>query len=363
MSKELSKRKEGHVLYEPPEPLFPESMPPRRLRRMRAFLLLVLVISIAVALSFAVFGKESTEDVTESGTMPESDVTTDTVYDQGDVDSSETEGGAENIHTETDDTTETEHVPDSGVESDTEADPDSDGRTLAIDLSQIERGESYVINYSSTDADIEGLLDRGFTESESVGGAAPLILILHTHTSEKYLDSDFKGLESVVSVGEVICGALNRHGVPAVHCTVIHDGDGQNAYTNARETIELMLKVYPSIKYVLDVHRLSLYEEDVPVKSASGSADSSAQIRLTVGVNDGGSAWQESLSLSLALRKSLNKSGERICMPAVISPSLPNSDLGSYYIMVDIGSVGNTTEEAIAAGKRLGISFADVLLN
>ena len=49
-------------------------------------------------------------------------------------------------------------------------------------------------------------------------------------------------------------------------------------------------------------------------------------------------------------------------MPVVISPSLPNGDVSRYYFMADIGACGNTVEEAMAAGKRLGIALADVLI-
>ena len=142
---------------------------------------------------------------------------------------------------------------------------------------------------------------------------------------------------------------------------MIHDGNEKNAYLNARDTIKTMLEIYPSIKYIIDVHRLELESDGKIVKTISGCSDGSAQIRLTASVGPG-DRWQENLSLALALKSSLNHRGERVCMPAVLSQSAYNSDLTEYYIMVDIGSSGNSVNEAKAAAKRLADALADILL-
>ena len=370
MGKEIRKREENSVLYEPPEPLFPDGFRGRRIRIWRVVALIVFVALVVFVWTFAVSG------VGEGGGESESDRVSDTNEESEGESSTFSPDASESVFGE---------IP-SGTESETEVGESTDGEswtreeephesekmTLApeqsgeaeVDLSQIEKGEGYVVNYSDKAVDVEGLLDRGFTGGEVVGAEAPLVLIIHTHTSEEYLDakSDYRGLATVVSAGEAMSEAANRLGVPTVHCTVIHDGDGKNPYLNARKTLEVMLEIYPSIKYVIDLHRLSLYDGGLPVKTVSGGKDGSAQIRLTVGALEEYGNWQEDLSLCLALRKSLNKHGDRVCMPVVISPSLPNGDLSRYYVMADIGACGNTVEEAMAAGKRLGIALADVLI-
>ncbi len=371
MGKEIRKREENSVLYEPPEPLFPDGFREKRIRIWRFVALAVFVSLVVFIWTFAASGDgsgggESESDrvsnATEESEEESSTVTPDlTESGDGAIPSDtkrETEGGGETLDEE------------SGTRDEERA--ESEEMTLApeqsgsaeVDLSQIEKGEGYVVNYSDKAVDIEGLLDRGFAGGEAVGSAAPLVLIIHTHTSEEYLgaESDYRGLETVVSAGEAMSETANRLGVPSVHCTVIHDADDRNSYLNARETVEMMLEIYPSIKYVIDVHRISLYNGGLPIKTVSGDKDGSAQIRLTVGAMEEYGNWQEDLSLCLALRKSLNRDGGRVCMPVVISPSLPNGDLSRYYVMADIGACGNTVEEAMAAGKRLGVALADVLI-
>ncbi len=370
MGKEIRKREESSVLYEPPEPLFPDGFQRRRIRIWR-FVALAFFVSLAVFIwTFAASGEGEggggSESERVSDTNEESEGESFTVT----PDASESVGGE--IPSETEGKTEEGESTDGESWTREEEFPESEEMTLApeqsgsaeVDLSQIEKGESYVVNYSDKAVDIEGLLDRGFAGGEAVGSAAPLVLIIHTHTSEEYLgaESGYRGLKTVVSAGEAMSEAANRLGVPSVHCTVIHDGDGKNSYLNARKTVEVMLEIYPSIKYVIDLHRISLYDGGLPIKTVSGGRDGSAQIRLTVGAKEEYGNWQEDLSLCLALRKSLNQNGNRVCMPVVISPNLPNGDVSRYYFMADIGACGNTVEEAMAAGKRLGVALADVLI-
>ncbi len=366
MGKEISKRTESRVLYEPPEPLFPDGIPPRRIKVGRIVALVIFVSLVIFIWTFAVSGKDQKEQESESERVTERGGESEKTSETNDP-GIESESHPEPKESESETETERETANnETGSVTEEKADGgSSEESTVAkADLSQIEKGEGYVVNYSDKTVDTEGLLDRGFVGGESAGGAAPLVLIIHTHTSEEYAasESDFRGLESVVSAGEAMSASANQLGIPTVHCTVIHDGKDRNAYANARDTILMMLEIYPSIKYVVDVHRLSLYDGELPIKTVSGCKDGSAQIRLTVGAREEYGDWQEDLSLSLALRKSLNENGERVCMPVVVSPSLPNGDVSRYYIMADIGAVGNTTQEAIAAGKRLGVALADVLL-
>ena len=228
---------------------------------------------------------------------------------------------------------------------------------VEVDLSLAERGDGYIINYTDKIVDIAGLLDRGFVDSEERNSSAPVVMILHTHTSEGYYKGKNEFLDGVISVGEVLSARLNALGLTALHCTVIHDGGESNAYISARETIEMMLKVYPTIKYVIDLHRIELDTGGVPIKTLS--SEGLAQIRLTVSAS--GDGWQENLSLALSLRQKLNDNDARLCMPPVLSSSRYNSDLSLYYLMVDIGATGNTVKEARNSAKKLARAIYDTV--
>lgn len=348
MKNEVSERREGSVLYEPPEPLFPDLPPRRQTWFARAIASVILICIIAFACIMAISASEGGDE----------DGTTEPLYGLGateapDVQGTESQGewlgeATEEISAEESETeaAETESLEPPLVEF------------VESDLSLAERGDSYIINYTDRAVEISELLDRGFVDCEEPGGVAPSVMILHTHTSEAYLGSRSEYLDGVISVGDALSRKLNALGLSTLHCTVIHDGGEGNAYIAARETIQTMLKVYPSIKYVIDLHRMELEADGIPVKTLSNGGG--AQIRLTVSAD--GEGWQEDLSLALSLRQRLNAEDARICMPPTLSPSRYNSDLSAYYLMVDVGATGNTVREAVIAAERFAVALCDTIL-
>ena len=258
-----------------------------------------------------------------------------------------------------------EATEESAVESEPPATDGEEDETVGVvtaDLSLAEKGDGYVINYSQLIVDTENLLDMGFFGERADGEGRPLVLILHTHTSEQYYDADPASpsvFTSVVWAGASVAGELERLGIPAVHCTVIHDGDGSvSPYAAAADTIETMLSVYPSVRYVVDLHRLA--EVDGEGRAvATSSAMGSAQIRLTVSGSEGNAIGN--LALALALRRELNNGGQRLCMPVVLSDGGFNAEMSAYYIKVDVGSIGNSVGEARLAGEYLAHAMAGLL--
>lgn len=359
---EVGERREGNVLFEPPEPLFPDFVP-RPKRILPRIIALALFVAIVAAVWAVVASGEDRDDIIGSDDgYHESTPTGNTVESEPVEEPSEVKSDESESERHEDEITESK----TDLETDTEEKHEGteNAETVKIkevDLSQIEKGDKYIINYTSKTPDISGLIDRGFIDCEKTGEAAPLVMVIHTHTSETYLGGENSFFGGVASAGDVLVQRLNRLGLSALHCTVIHDGNDKNAYLNARDTIKTMLEIYPSIKYIIDLHRLELEADGEILKTVSGSPDGSAQIRLTASVGSG-DRWQENLSLALALKSSLNRGGEHVCMPAVLSQSTYNSDLAEYYIMVDIGASGNSVNEARAAAKRLADALADVLL-
>lgn len=359
---EVGERRERNVLFEPPEPLFRDFVPrPRRfLPRIIALAMFVLMVATVWAV---VASGEDEGDIVGSDEGYHESSPNESIYES--EPSAETrEGEAGSAESDRHENESTESGKDTETDIDGEHESTEHIETTSIkevDLSQIEKGDKYIINYTSKTPDISGLIDRGFIDCEKTGEAAPIVMVIHTHTSETYLGGENSFFGGVASAGDVLSQRLNRLGLSTLHCTVIHDGDDKNAYLNARDTIKTMLEIYPSIKYIIDLHRLELETDGEFLKTVSGCPDGSAQIRLTASVGSG-DRWQENLSLALALKSSLNRGGERVCMPTVLSQSTYNSDLAEYYIMVDIGSSGNTVDEARAAAKRLADALADVLL-
>ena len=247
---------------------------------------------------------------------------------------------------------------------DTETEASEEISVISLDLSEAEKGPAYIVNYTGQKLDAEGIFEMGFGGGRYSYTERPVVMILHTHTSEGYYDFDNNEplhsiTKSVVAVGERIANNLNKNGIPTVHCTVIHDGDDEiDPYESAAKTIKTMLDIYPSIEYVIDIHRLSEYgtgEGTVRTDSGTGSA----QVRLTV--SSEGVLTRDSLALAMHMRSRLNREGQRICMPVVYTDSEYNSWMSAYYLKIDVGAKGNLAEEAFAAGDLLSEALTKLL--
>ena len=115
---------------------------------------------------------------------------------------------------------------------------------------------------ASVDEDLlngKELLEKDLAITETQG---PEILIYHTHSQESFIDSR-KGevRDTVVGVGERLKEILeDQYGFQVLHHTKVYDMidgkmDRNYAYNLAAPDIEAILKAYPSIQVVIDLHR------------------------------------------------------------------------------------------------------------
>ncbi len=380
MKKEMIEREtpQNHVLYEEIEPLFGDA-PHRDNRDIRRIVISAAFAVAAIAVCIAcIWGV-----ISISGSFGEGEGS----GSSGDFAAGEGSGGSTGEQatntsdlteqTEESDTESTDVTESETYETQSEPPIDTGERDTAesdvevtevetVDISENERGDRYIINYTSKNIDIDGLLERGFVYSEQKNSQAPLVMIIHTHTSEQYFGDDgrYYGLGGVVGIGDKINTVLNARGLSAIHCTVIHDAGEQNAYLAARDTIKTMLEIYPSVKYVIDVHAMELKDQNGNRQSTVLTSNGAAQIRLTVGTDvkrEG--AWQDDLSLALALKGELNREQPRACAPVVVSHGGYNGDICPFYLMLDVGAVGNSTREAARAGENFAKALANILLD
>lgn len=88
----------------------------------------------------------------------------------------------------------------------------------------------------------------------------PQILIFHTHSQEKFADSDKNGM-SIVNVGDRLVSLLQeQYGYNVIHLTDEFDMAGgvldrSEAYTYANTKLDEVLAQNPSIQVVIDLHR------------------------------------------------------------------------------------------------------------
>ncbi|MBQ9773651.1 MAG: stage II sporulation protein P [Clostridia bacterium] len=246
------------------------------------------------------------------------------------------------------------------------------------DLSASSLGAAYIQNETLYHPSVEELLERDLS---SVVGEEPLVLILHTHASESYSAPDIAYLEgeigdltysedasrNVLAVGQTLCGTLNEKGITAIHCTVMHDAlSFGSSYAKAYESIQFFLTHYPSIRYVIDLHRDSVLTSDgTYIRAVTETEEGKvAQVMAVVGSDGGGEVnprWQENLALALQLRAALNDTTPALCRPISLRNETYNQELAPYSLLLEIGTGANSVEEAERAAVLVGEALAKLI--
>ena len=256
-------------------------------------------------------------------------------------------------------------------------------------VSKTIRSQDNILNETSYVLDENEIISH-LPEYEPTGNF-PLVLVVHTHGTECYLhnekslpfSSDYQAYyneaetktrtqdvtKNVVAVGEVFCKALENEGIGVIHCTEMFDRDDYNsAYSKSGKAIEKYLKEYPSIKLVIDLHRDSLVSADkIKIKtSASDISDGCAQVMLVVGSDAGGSpnpGWKRNLALGLQIKEVMDKSYPSLARPIFFRGARYNQHLPYSSFLLEVGSCGNTLEEAKTAAILSAKCVASVILS
>ena len=203
----------------------------------------------------------------------------------------------------------------------------------------------------------------------SLEAEGPQILIMHTHGTEAYTmdgtdiytPSDTSRTTdpnyNVVRVGEEIAGVLTEMGFSVLHDTSLYDYPAfSGAYDRSKAGVERYLAEYPSIRIVLDVHRDALVGENGETYKTLATVDGAetAQVMLVVGSNDTGlehPRWKENLTLAIRLQGGMNALSPTLARPITIRTNRFNQQLTTGSLLVEVGSHGNTLQEALAAAR------------
>ena len=234
----------------------------------------------------------------------------------------------------------------------------------------------YIKNDTSKTVDIPALASQAVDLNL---GAGPQILIYHTHGSEAYTQTeDSRYTESdayrttdctknVVLVGEAMAEVFRSMGFEVIHDTTLYDYPVYNgAYERSRDGIGKWLAQYPTIKFVLDVHRDALVSEDgAAYKLISQEGDEKvAQVMLVVGSDASGAShprWQENLALAVKLQLLLTGQYDQLARPITLRSTRFNQDTSPGALLVEVGGHGNTLAEAIAGGKKFAQTAGELL--
>ena len=211
--------------------------------------------------------------------------------------------------------------------------------------------------------------------SIKVDGDGPQVLVLHTHTTECYDGDEMNGETerntddsvNVVAVGNEICAVLEENGIKTVHDTTYHDYPSyQGSYTRALTTIDTQLKNNPSIKVVLDVHRDAfIYPDGSKLKvSCEENGESTAQVMIVAGTDSMGlwhDNWRENLKFAAKIQNAAEIMYPGLMRPINLRTERFNEHMTKGSLILEVGSNGNTLEQAKAGGRDVARVIAAVL--
>ena len=242
---------------------------------------------------------------------------------------------------------------------------------------------SELLNESDRTFDFSALLSRykSNANSSSLSFSEPLVLILHTHTTEGYSPSGAISWDGngelartdgrdggVSSVGEVLAEALINQGIPTLHARELHDADENGvptysgSYDRSAATVRRYLAEYPSIKYVIDLHRDAVLDENGNVIRAVTEVNGAAVAQTMTVVGSGeGYDWESNLALALAFSEAMNKAGVSLCRPPVLKASDHGQSLAAHSLLLEIGTAANSQVEAENAARLIAPILAQLI--
>ena len=204
--------------------------------------------------------------------------------------------------------------------------------------------------------------------------ASPQVLIVHSHATEAYtMPSGQKYKASgncrtkdtnynVVRVGDEVAAALSSYGISVLHDRTLHDSPSYNdAYPNSYDAIASYLEKYPSLVYILDIHRDAVEDADGnQYKLVTREDPHAAQCSIVLG-NDY-THWQDNLTLAVAVQQTINEKHPTLMRPILMIGYRYNQHFTTGSLLVEIGTAGNSLDEALYSARLFAQGFAETIL-
>ncbi|MCL2842976.1 MAG: stage II sporulation protein P [Oscillospiraceae bacterium] len=251
--------------------------------------------------------------------------------------------------------------------------------TFTGDDSQNAAAGIYIRNHTTYDIDVESLLAAplpiAFSPEEP-----PTVLILHTHGTESFEPEGYDWYDNtdnyrtldrnlnITRVGREMTAILEDRGIQVLHNQDIFDYPSfRGSYGRSLAKAQQYIAAHPNIQIIFDIHRDAILD-------AAGSyirtlADiegkNSAQIMLVVGTDHAGlyhPGWRDNLAFALRLQRAMVDFHPGFARPLDLREERFNAHLAPGAVLVEIGTCGNTLQEALTAGRLFAEIVADVLL-
>ena len=249
--------------------------------------------------------------------------------------------------------------------------PDAPAPAIAVSPPPGKRAASVEMNNESgLSADPNAML--GDPIEIDCTGKQPTVLIYHTHATEAYTQSgtdtyhpsgSYRTTDvsrNVVRVGTELANALESHGIGVIHLTELFDDPSYNgSYGLSLAAMKEALAKYPTIQVTIDVHRDAVIRDDGSQYRTEATVDGRtvAQLMLVVGTNASGLEhpnWKQNLNFAVNLQADLEGAYPGLMRPINLRRQRFNEHLRPGGLLLEVGSSGNTLQEALAAARLFG---------
>lgn len=252
-------------------------------------------------------------------------------------------------------------------------------KTLTGGAGYLTVGGVYLHNRTEKNLDVAALAAAPM--GVTLSGDGPQVLIMHTHGSEAYAqEGDDVYQESdtarttdasynITRIGDEVARIFTEMGIEVLHDKTLYDYPAYSgAYERSRAGIEEYLANYPSIQVVLDIHRDALVDNNGTIYKTVADVDgsSAAQILLVVGTDDGGLShpdWQKNLALALDVQRRMESLWPGLARPIALRSSRFNQQLTTGSLLVEVGTHGNTLQEALRGARLFARAMGQTMQN
>ena len=181
--------------------------------------------------------------------------------------------------------------------------------------------------------------------------------------------SDYRTLDTnfnMVRVGAEMKAVFEAAGIEVIHDTTLYDYPSYNdAYKLSVQGVAAQLEAHPSLVLLIDVHRDALVDNDGTIyKAVAGTVDNCAQVMMVMGTDANGQVhpnWRVNLALALGIQSALANKWSTLARPLVLRPTRFNQHLSTGTILVEVGTHGNTLQEAITAARLYARTVVELM--
>ena len=161
---------------------------------------------------------------------------------------------------------------------------------------------------------------------------------------------------SVVKVGDELEKYLLNYGFNINHNKSFHDYPAYTgSYSRSFSTVKNILQNF-NADIIIDLHRDAIGNDSSYAPTVKIGEDYCAQLMFVMGTNGGGLEhpnWQSNLKFAVKIQENANIIYPGLFKPIILRNSRYNQNLGKAACIIEVGSTGNTLEQALNSMKYL----------